>query len=570
MADELQLDDLLSLKNSHNNTNETAAKLQTKLSAIKAKHDEAEVKKRAEDHNLNYINLTNFPISLASVSLIEEKEARANQIVCFYYDGANIKIGHVDYENANAKNTATDLAKKKNCQLELFLISQASFEATLELYQRLPKTLAVDSVINIKPEELTKYKDLNSFEKIKNQIARANTSEMITMMVAAAINTNASDIHIEAEKDQVVFRFRIDGVLYVVATTSKDRWPQIIARIKLLAGLKLNIEDAPQDGRVSINLSGKSFEMRVSTIPTGYGESAVLRLLRPTTVSLDFELLGLRGQTKTNLEKEMAKPNGLILNAGPTGSGKTTTLYSILSKLNNPTIKIITLEDPIEYKLAGINQSQIDHSRNYSFATGLRSSLRQDPDIIMVGEIRDLETAEVSINAALTGHLVLSTVHTNSAAAAVFRLLSMGVKPYLLAPALNIIISQRLVRRLCDKCKKEHVLSKEDKEKTTIQLNKIPTIAQEKLTEQQIKTLKFYQAVGCPACNNLGYQGRLAIYETLLVTPAIEKLILSNNISSIDIEEASIANGMVTMLQDGLLKATDGLTSVSEVYSAIN
>jgi len=356
--------------------------------------------------------------------------------------------------------------------------------------------------------------------------------------------------------------------LYIVTTLPNTRWPQIISRIKLLAGLKINVEDRPQDGRIGIELDGQTLDIRVSTIPTSYGESVVMRLLKPASIALGFENLGIVGKAKNNLDKEIAKPNGMIITTGPTGSGKTTTLYSIIKKLNDSETKIITLEDPVEYKLAGISQSQIDHSKNYSFADGLRSILRQDPDVIMVGEIRDLETADVAINAALTGHMVISTIHTNSAAGAIPRMLAMGVKPFLLAPALNAIIGQRLIRRLCPKCKKEIELSSEQKEKVFSTLKNISPNSTEKLTDEQISQLRFFGPGGCSECHNLGYKGRIGIYEIMSMTPDLEKLILTGNVSGYDIEQSAIKDGMVTMLQDGLLKASQGLTSIEEVFEA--
>ena len=569
MADELQLDDLLAFNRSHDSQNETAVNLKTKLSSIKTKHQESELEKTAVSAGLTYIDLTGFPISLDALALIPEQVAIENKIGCFFYNGEDIKIGITDHENKATRRLAKEIAEEKNCKLELFLISEKSFAIMLDLYSRVPKILATEGTIKISNEELKKYGHINSFEKIKSATTKANTSELIGMIVASAINTNSSDIHVEAEKDQVVIRFRIDGILYIVASVPHQRWPQIISRIKLLAGLKINIDNKPQDGRITINLDEQSsLEIRVSTIPTTYGESVVMRLLKPTSISLAFADLGLHGKAKEDLDKEVSKPNGMILTTGPTGSGKTTTLYSILNKLNNSETKIITLEDPVEYKLNGISQSQIDHSKHYSFADGLRSILRQDPDVIMVGEIRDLETADVAINSALTGHLVISTIHTNSAAGAIPRMLAMGVKPFLLAPALNAVIGQRLIRRLCENCKQEIEPETELKTKAIEALKSISSSAKEKLSDEQIANVKFYGPKGCDDCQNLGYKGRVGIYEIMNMTPELEKLILLGNVSGYDIEQSAIKNGMVTMLQDGVIKATNGLTSLKEVFDA--
>lgn len=567
MADELQLDDLLAL---HDNSsqNETASQLQAKLSAIQSKHDEKEIEQTAINAGVAYINLINFPISLDAIASIPEAVAKKHNIVCFFYNGEEIKVAVSDLNNKEHENIIKNLIETKHCTVDKYLVSEESLADAFLLYQRVPKISVPEGVISIKQSDLEKFSDLNSFDKIKQLIVKANTSEVITMLVASAINTNSSDIHVEAEKDQVVFRFRIDGVLYIVANLDHSRWPQIISRIKLLAGLKINIDDRPQDGRITIELDSETLDIRVSTIPTSYGESVVMRILKPTSIALGFEDLGVVGKAKNDLDKEIAKPNGMIITTGPTGSGKTTTLYSVLKKLNDSETKIITLEDPVEYKLAGISQSQIDHSKNYTFADGLRSILRQDPDVIMVGEIRDLETADVAINAALTGHLVISTIHTNSAAGAVPRLLAMGVKPFLLAPALNAIIGQRLIRRLCPHCKKETEPTPELKQRALEALKNISSNAPEKLSDEQITQLKFYSASGCDKCHNLGYKGRIGIYEIMAMTPTLEKLILTGNVSGYDIEQSAVADGMVTMLQDGILKASQGLTSLEEVFEA--
>ena len=386
----------------------------------------------------------------------------------------------------------------------------------------------------------------------------------MTILVSVALKTGSSDIHVEAEEADIKARLRIDGILHDIATLPSELWKQIAARVKLLSGLKLNIVDRPQDGRFTIFYKKDKVEVRVSTLPTGYGESVVMRLLRSTATGLSFEDLGLSPYTYKLLKAEIDKPNGMIITTGPTGSGKTTTLYAILNYLNSPEIKIITLEDPIEYKLAGVNQSQIDASKGYTFAGGLRSILRQDPDIIMVGEIRDLETADTAINAALTGHLVLSTIHTNSAAGAVPRFLAMGVKEFLLAPSLNAIIGQRLVRRLCQACKKEAVLDASAREKAEKILHAISPLANMSVDSLN---LKFWTAGGCEACHGLAYKGRIGIYEVMVMSPEIEQLILSKSSSEYQIQDIAIKNGMLTMVQDGLLRALEGVTSVEEVFS---
>jgi type II secretory ATPase GspE/PulE/Tfp pilus assembly ATPase PilB-like protein len=349
-----------------------------------------------------------------------------------------------------------------------------------------------------------------------------------------------------------------------VAELRAELWPRVIARIKLLAHLKINVTAAPQDGHITVFMPDEKIDIRVSTLPTAFGESVVMRLLRSSSTSINFTDLGLRGRAYERLEAEITKPNGMVVITGPTGSGKTTTLYAAIKQLNTPEIKIITLEDPIEYKIDGVNQSQVDWSKNYTFASGLRSILRQDPDIIMVGEIRDLETAETAVQAALTGHLVLSTIHTNDAAGAIPRFLSMGTKPYLLAPALNVIVAQRLIRKICPQCAAEDKISDDLMAKVKTTIAAIPAASRERPDPD--RPLTFKRGTGCPACHGLGYKGRLGIFEVLVVDAAAEKLIIGSSVSEYQVRELAEQQGMLTMAQDGVLKALDGITSIEEVF----
>jgi type II secretory ATPase GspE/PulE/Tfp pilus assembly ATPase PilB-like protein len=382
-------------------------------------------------------------------------------------------------------------------------------------------------------------------------------------MIASALKVNSSDMHVEAEENGIAMRYRIDGVLHDVATLPKEQWKRFISRIKLLAALKINVTDRPQDGRVTLKLSSSSIDVRVSTMPTTFGESVVMRILHSGSKGVTFDDLGLRGDAHDRLKREVERPNGMIITTGPTGSGKTTTMYAILRTLNKPGVNIITLEDPVEIKMEGINQSQVESSHDYTFAKGLKSILRQDPDICMVGEIRDLETAEIAIQTALTGHLMLSTIHTNSASGAIPRFLSMGVKPFLLAPALNSVIGQRLVRRICEKCREEAPLTPEQAERVQKVFMNLPEAEKKNIN---VNDLHFYIGKGCEACSGLGYKGRIGIYEIFVMSKEIEQVILSAQVSEYTIEELAVKNGMVTMLQDGLLKALDKITSVEEVF----
>ncbi|PJC68417.1 hypothetical protein CO015_04065, partial [candidate division WWE3 bacterium CG_4_8_14_3_um_filter_42_11] len=449
---------------------------------------------------------------------------------------------------------------------DLYLISENSFKNAFKLYASLPVIRKIKSGVEITEADFKKAsEDIKNLKDLNNKIQKASITDIVTMIIIASIVGRSSDIHIEAEEKDIKIRFRVDGVLQDAASLSKDLWSKVVSRIKLLSGLKINITNVPQDGRFTIFQKEGKIDVRVSCLPTSFGESVVMRLLMPSTSSLSFDSLGLWEPAFSQLKQESERPNGMLITTGPTGSGKTTTLYSILNKLNQPGVKIITLEDPVEYKLAGINQSQVDYTRDYTFGKGLRSILRQDPDVVMVGEIRDLETADIAIQAALTGHFVISTIHTNSASGAIPRFLSMGVKPFLLAPALNGVIGQRLVRKICENCKEEDSLDEITLKRVKDLLAPLSPEVKEKY-KIDLENLKFYHGRGCEACDNIGYKGRIGIYEIMTMNPEIEKVVLSEKVSEYDMQDIAIKNGMVTMVQDGLIKAVGGVTSVSEVF----
>jgi type IV pilus assembly protein PilB len=536
-----------------------------KMQTISLKENEGVVQQKAAQLGLQYMYLYQFPISPEVLTIFSKEKAAEHKIISFYYNDKDFRVGLVNPENSDALAYVEEVTEALGANLSLFMISEYSHEVASKLYANVPVFRKVETDLYINADELTRLQEeVGSFKVLENRIEKANITTIVTMILASAFNASASDIHIEAEEDGIAVRFRIDGVLQEVLTLDKGLWKQIISRIKLLARLKLNINDAPQDGRFTIVFSeDNKVDIRTSTLPTAYGESVVMRILKSSVTALKFEDMGLRGRTFERLVDQIQRPNGMIITTGPTGSGKTTTLYAILNKLNTHENKIITLEDPVEYKLQGVNQSQIDSTHGYTFADGLRSILRQDPDIIMVGELRDHETADVAINASLTGHLVISTIHTNSAAAAVPRFLAMGVQPFLLAPSLNAIIGQRLVRRICPHCKEEHEL---DSKTLQTVLAELSTISHESGEVVDTKNLKFYKGAGCEQCNGLGYKGRIGIYEILIMNKEIEDLILSGHVSEYDMRDIGMQHGMVTMLQDGLLKALDGITSVEEVF----
>jgi len=543
---------------------DTGGALTEKMSDIRIKELEEETKKAAATAGFSYINLKGFPIGPETIGSIPKELALKNKVVCFLIHGSEIRVGAVDPAPAEIQEIVFELGERLHGHAVLYMISEKSFEYASKLYESVPEIKKAVKGVEISEADIKKFEAAaGDIKNLSASLAKLTTTDIITFLIAAGLKSRASDIHIEAEEADIKVRLRLDGVLNDVAAIKKEGWQQIISRLKLIAGLKINVADQPQDGRFTIFLAADKVDVRVSTIPTAFGESVVMRLLRSSATGLKFEDLGIRGRAYEQLKAQIGRPNGMIVTTGPTGSGKTTTLYAVLTTLNDQETKIITLEDPVEYKLPGINQSQIDYSKDYTFAKGLRSILRQDPDIVMVGEIRDLDTAEVAIQAALTGHLVISTIHTNSASGAIPRFLSMGVKPFLLAPALNAVIGQRLVRVLCAKCKAEAQLPAEVMEKVKKILGEIPPAADVKV---DLKKLNFFTNKGCAECGGTGFKGRIGIYEIMIMNQEIEKIILSGATSEYQMQDVAVKNGMITMAQDGLLKAADGITTVEEVF----
>lgn len=547
-------------------TPETAEAFTDKMTEIEIREKERATEGMAGQLGFPYINLKGFPIASDYLRLIPKEKSKELKAICFFKDDNSIKLAAVDPEVAGLKDVISQLREKFfNIRIDLFLITEHSFQCAYKLYEHVHIPKQIKRGVEISQDDIDKYRrEIKSFRQISGKLKGANVTQIFTIILAGAISSRSSDVHIETEDKEIVVRYRIDGVLQKVATIRKEDWTKIISRVKLLAGLKLNITTVPQDGHITIYLTGDKIDVRVSTLPTAYGESIVMRLLMSSAAGISYEELGIRGRACEQIKQEIEKPNGMIITTGPTGSGKTTTLYSFLKVLNTPGNKIITLEDPIEYHIEGVNQSQVDRSKDYDFARGLRSILRQDPNIIMVGEIRDKETADVAIQAALTGHLVLSTVHTNDAAGAVPRFLAMGVKPFLLAPALNAVMAQRLVRRICEHCKEKADLDQATQERIKNILAAIPANSGYKVDLG--KELVFYQGRGCEQCHDLGYHGRIGIYEIFVMTKEIEKVIISSEISEYQMKELAVKNGMISMVQDGLLKALDGITSVDEVF----
>ncbi|HBU27722.1 TPA: hypothetical protein DEB00_01230 [Candidatus Uhrbacteria bacterium] len=550
---------------SHPDQLTTQEQLQKRMGSIRADQIEKVTEQKAAVLGVGYVDLKGFPVNAEALRLLPEERARELKAIPFLLQGEEIRIAAIDPTNEAVKEVAFQMGERNRAHTALYLTSQQSLEQGLKLYATLPKIIVTKGGVEITEEELKAFQDqIQSVADIQGILDKANTTDLVAAMLAGALEIGTSDVHIEAEEKDVAIRYRIDGVLQDIAKIRKDIWDQLINRIKLIAGLKLNVTAKPQDGRYTIFIKGEKVDVRTSTLPTAYGESVVMRLLVPSAIGLEFAQLGFREAAFKKLEAEIVKPNGMIVTTGPTGSGKTTTLYAILKRLNTPDVKIITLEDPVEYKLEGINQSQIDHTKDYTFSAGLRSILRQDPDIVMVGEIRDKETAETAIQAALTGHLLLSTIHTNDAAGAVPRFLSMGVEPALLAPALRIIMGQRLVRRLCKTCAVPATLTTEELERVTKIIQAIPEASGEKpdLTTAHFMT---ENPKGCSVCTG-GFKGRVGVYEILVVDQVVEERIRSGSVSDADMRDIAFKQGMVTMEQDGLLKAMEGQTSIQEIF----
>ena len=419
-------------------------------------------------------------------------------------------------------------------------------------------------------------KNVSDFQKAIEAALTEKMTEILEVILGGAICLGTSDIHIEPKKKEVKIRARLDGILQDVLCFKIDLYKNLLSRIKLLSGIKLNVVDRPQDGRFSVkiakaalsssNSKEQMIEVRTSALPTEYGESIVLRILNPKSL-ITLETLGLRKDLSALFQKEIQKPHGMIIVTGPTGSGKSTTLYAFLKKIQSRAIKIITIEDPIEYHLKGISQTQTAPEKGYNFANGLKSIMRQDPDVILVGEIRDSETAKISLQAALTGHLVLTTLHTNDATGTIARLISLGAKPSNIGPALNIVVAQRLVRKVCKKCCVLKSLSLLELKKIEKELKGIPKGIKIPKLAQISKKLVAGEIKGCKNCNFTGYKGRIGIFEAFIINEEIEKFILKNP-SFADLRKTAIKQGMLTMRQDGLIKVLEGLTTIEEVERA--
>ena len=518
--------------------------------------------------NLPYVDLKNKVIS-KEVLDIAPKEAISNyKFVPFELADNVLKVAVTDPTNIAALEALEFLGQKNKYKIELYITSYGSFQTifrksgnlTTEVGQALEEVAENEEVDEHKKQQVKPLE----IEELKI-VGEAPISKIVDVIIRHAIEARASDIHIEPSEEDLRVRYRIDGMLHSSLILPKAVHPAIISRIKILSNLKIDEQRLPQDGRFHINLEGKPIDFRVSTFPTVTGEKVVLRILDKSKGPPTLEELGLSGQRLRIVYEAIKKPHGMFLMTGPTGSGKSTSLYSILSMLNKPGVNIVTLEDPVEYFIEGTNQSQIRPEIGLTFASGLRSVLRQDPNIIMIGEIRDRETAELAVNSALTGHLVFSTLHTNSAVGAIARLMDMGIEPFLLTASINLLAAQRLVRRLCEKCKA--VVKPTDDIEKIIREN-ISTVDPAELEGLDLKNIMVYAGRGCPACGGSGFKGRIGVYEVMAVSKNIQQMI-SERQSDIKIQQYAISEEkMVLMQQDGIIKALRGLTTVEEVIRA--
>ena len=492
---------------------------------------------------------------------IPEEVARTYKVIPLSKSADMLVVGMIHPADPQAQEALRFVAKQKKINLGIYLITPGDFDLVMRKYS--PYKDEVDAAVrslNIRPGRgVGDGQRLVQLDAGVSVAEEAPVIKLVASTLKEAINLRASDIHIEPQRSGLRIRFRIDGDLQEISKMPPELLQPIVSRIKVMANLKLDETRIPQDGRFRSIVFGRDIDFRVATFPTPAGEKVAIRVLDPTIGLKTLEDLGLVGQNAALVKEAIAEPYGLVLITGPTGSGKTTTLYALLQILNGTDVNVVSLEDPVEYFIDGINQSQVHPEINYDFASGLRQILRQDPDVIMVGEIRDVETAQLTIHAALTGHIVLSTLHTNNAAGVIPRLIDMKVDSFLVPSAVNLMMSQRLVSKLCQKCKKKEAPSGEIADIIKKEIEKTPAAVKSKISGVQI-----YRAKGCAECKDRGLVGRVAIFEVLKMTPELQQII-SSGVTELKIAEESRRQGMITIRQDGILKALDGLVSIEEV-----
>lgn len=498
-----------------------------------------------------YISLESTSFSPQALGLVPQAVVQRFNLIPFSYDDRS-KTLSIAMANPVDLDALSFVRQKTGLTIKAFAASPSGVKQAIDMQYKQELVGQVGEAL--KETEDTKQTKTVDSTQIAQIIKEAPIAKIVSTILEYAVKSRASDVHIEPQEDRVRVRYRIDGILYDRLSLPKSVQEAVISRIKILSEMKIDEHRAPQDGRFNFKIEDKEVDLRISVLPAAHGEKIVMRLLRKSGGIPTLQELGLEGTALRNLETNMLRPHGIIIVCGPTGSGKTTTLYAVLNKLNSPKVNIMTLEDPVEYEMPGINQVQINAGVGLTFATGLRAFLRQDPNIILVGEIRDKETTDLAIQAALTGHLVFSTLHTSNASGSLPRLLDLGAETFLLSSSINAIVGQRIVRRLCQACKSAYP----------------PPPQLLDIMKKELGALlppgeaKFYKAVGCSECDSSGYKGRVGIFEVLPVTAKIAEMILKRA-DSISLEKEAVAEGMITMKQDGYMKVLRGVTTVEEV-----
>jgi type II secretory ATPase GspE/PulE/Tfp pilus assembly ATPase PilB-like protein len=551
------------------------------IADLRTKEAEELAQLMADKYKLPYIDLSRSLINTDALRLVTEADARAGSLVAFSVSGKKVNIA-VDSPNKPETLDVIEGLRNKNFLVTIYVTSLSGLESGWAKYEEISKSERSHAgLIEISSDSIADYttrfktlKDIQTEIEKESSLAekQGGISIILEIIMAGGLVTDASDIHIEPEQDNIRLRYRLDGVLENVATFPSKIYTQIISRLKLVSGMKLNVKLASQDGRFSIILKDTEIEIRSSVIPSAYGESVVMRILNPESINVTFEKLGIEKELFTIFNREIHKPNGLVLLTGPTGSGKTTTLYSFLREINSTESKIITIEDPIEYHLEGINQTQVNRKEGYTFLSGLRSALRQDPDIIMVGEIRDPETAKIAVQSSLTGHLVFSTLHTNNAQGAIPRLIDLNLNPKIITSALTLSIAQRLLRKLCPICKQEKEPETWERDLINNVIESIKKKRPELIPAEWLTpntTSKIYKNVGCDKCHNTGFKGRQGIFEAIYMDDAVAAAAITNP-NEKEIKIAAIPQKILDMRQDGILKVIRGETTIEEMGRVID
>jgi type IV pilus assembly protein PilB len=518
---------------------------------------------KSEIYNIPYINVSERRIPVEILNIFSKDIAKKNQAIAFEETADVVKVAMVDPLDLQKTRFLTTIIGKK---IEPYFCDPISIRMVIDTRYGAQISSEVDEAM----EDVADIIDVSGDGDFSNEdITSAPVAKIVNMILEYAVKHKASDVHIEPRESGIIVRYRMSGVLSEKLNFPKKLEKPVVARIKILSNLKIDEHRIPQDGRFQVKMDNQLVDIRVSIMPSVYGEKVVLRLLERGGNTIHFDQTGIRRQAKQDFLTGLSKTQGIILVTGPTGSGKTVTLASSLRLLNKPEVNIITLEDPVEIRIEGITQIQINADIGLTFANGLRSVLRQDPDIIMVGEIRDKETARLAVQASLTGHLVLATLHTNNASGAIPRLIDMGIEPFLLASTVNVVAAQRLTRKICEHCREEYVASEEQMDEIEKVLSDVPEFDFSELLRQNNNKLILYKGKGCPKCGDSGYKGRIGVFEAFSVNEEILKLIADSAVSS-DIESAAIEKGMITMIQDGYLKVLEGVTTIEEVLRVIN